>query len=543
MTQTSNLSSQQANSQTSASGQTQRTVTKTNPATGEVLATYPAAGAVEVTAAVSSARQATESWNATPPKRRAKVLLACASAIYRQADALAELISLETGKPRKDALEGDVLTAMNVFRYYAKHGPALLAEKTLPPDRMSFLMGRLHRERRTALGLVAVISPWNYPLAIAASGIATTLMAGNTVVFKPSELTPGVGQALYALVSAALAHGGHERSILQLLQGDGETGALLTDSDVDAVIFTGSTRIGREIQQKMAVRNKVCSLELGSSDPCLLLPYTNLESAASYILWGRFVNAGQACSAIKRVYVHQSQEAELLALLQRKIERLRVDEPFSEAVHVGPVISERQLEALEHQVREAVAGGAVVLAGGQRLDRSGYFMAPTLVSRVSAECGLLREEVFGPVLPVVPYTDLSQAISWANDTPYGLTASVFGPDAVAVARRLNFGSVVINDAGSGNYAIPAVPWCGWNASGPGTSHGPHALLDLTRRQIVSTNLMALLPGFSAAPWLFSHRPHGGLGRVLLNICAGGKTRLLNPLLLWELWRNRASRKI
>lgn len=521
-------------------------IEKINPANGSLIRTYEIADAEAVHHAVIRARAALPSWWATPLALRSKVLKTAMELLYQRSDAVARLISEETGKPLADALEGDIGTALSVLGYYAELGPKRLKPKAIAPDLISIITGRVHWETYHPRGVIAVISPWNYPLAIPASGLATALMAGNTVVLKPSELTPGTGDALVSILHEALQRHQLPKEIVQLIIGDGSTGAALVSADIDGVIFTGSDCTGRIIQGSLAERGLWSSLELGGSDAMIVLDGCDLEKAASYAVWGRYTNAGQACASVKRLLVPEQHLEPLLRHLQDKIAKLKVGPPDNPNHHVGPLISEAQLNILEVQVDDALAKGAKLLAGGKRIAREGWFFEPTLLSQIPASARILTEEVFGPVLPVLPYKTIEEAIQVVNSSAFGLTASVFGPvmKARALAGQLECGTVVINDVGPSNYAMPCAPWGGWKNSGSGVSHGERALLELSRLQVISINQLFQMPGFHKPLWHFGRQSQGLQSRSRAVLAFSSKhVSMWNPKTWLAFWQHRASTKI
>lgn len=520
--------------------------TKLNPATGQPIQEYRITTPEEVVQAVARSKEAESQWQALSLKRRAAILRRVAQAFLDRADTLARLVSTETGKPLKDALETDVTIAASILNYYAANGPRALREKRLPPDG-SLLMGRIHYERRVPMGTVAVISPWNFPLAIPVSGLAAALMAGNTAVLKPSELTPGCGVAIGEIFREVFKNEGLPEDIVQVVVGDGSTGAALVNADIDHCIFTGSTATGYGIREALTRRNIGCSLELGGSCPMIVLDSaSDLDAVTSYALWSRFVNSGQACAAVKRLYVPESRHDEAVELLKRKMEALTLGDPDTPGVHLGPLISETQRRQLAEQVDDAVKRGAIVETGGEIPDRPGWFYPPTLLTRVPEDARILREETFGPVLPVIPYKTTDEAVQKANATQYGLTASVFGdPDeANRVARQLEAGLVAVNDVGMTDYVFAAIPWSGWKQSGPGVSHSVRAVLDLTRSQTVTVNLLYLLPFTRKQPWHFGNGDDPAFSKTIMKFMGGRCIfHKLNPAMLFGLWRHRSSKKI
>lgn len=519
---------------------------KLNPANGEVLRKYPCAESGEIAEIVGRSRVQAKVWAEVSSGRRARVLSRVADMVCESRDALATLISTETGKPYCQALEGDLLPAVSILRYYAENGPKILRERRMPLDK-SLLMGRVHVRRRVPYGVCGVISPWNFPFAIPVSGVSAALMGGNTVVLKPSEMTPGVGMAVVDLFRMALAREGFSQEGVQVVLGMGETGALLAESDIDHMIFTGGGVTGAKVLAVMQSRGKSASLELGGSDPMIVLPGADLDAVTSYAVWGRLTNSGQACAALKRLLVPREVEAEVLGLLKRKMERLRVGPPWEVESQLGPLISERQRELIKAQVDDALGRGAELVTGGHgALPGEGYYYPPTVLGGVSLEARVMREEVFGPVLPVVGYGEVSEAIEIANGLPYGLGASVFGEgaEAVRVADRLEVGMVGINDLPTMGYALPVLPWSGWKGSGPGVSHGESGLEAVTREQVRTRNWMWEVPWMRKQFWHFGEKPDADFSRALVRSFASEGLRDKVSWRLWvALWRNRASRKL
>lgn len=520
---------------------------KYNPSTGERLKQYTATAEEALPAIVSSAKAAQTALGKARLSTRAQVLKTVARLLYEQADAVAALISQEIGKPLADALEADIGPALSALTYYAQHGPKRLRPKPIAPDPISLITARTHQEHYHPRGVIAIISPWNYPIAIATGGIAAAVMAGNAVILKPSEHAPACGLKLVALFQQALQHHHLPAECVQVALGDGQTGAALLEQRIDGVIFTGSEAVGQRIQRIAGERNLWSSLELGGSDAMIVLPNCDLELAASYALWGRFANAGQACAATKRLLVHAQDEERLLQHLRQKIAQLRVGPPQAGDSHLGPLISQTQRETVDTQVQDAIAQGATVLAGGRRIDRPGWFYEPTLLCKIPATAQILNEEVFGPVLPVITYQTLEEAVASVNASPFGLTTSMMGDVRLAqeLAPQLQCGTVVINDAGTSNFAMLCAPWGGWKKSGSGSSHGQQALIDLSQKQIVSVNQSRSIPGLSKPLWQFAKNPANWRSRTkaVLAFCARNPLAIANPRTWLAFWEHRASTKL
>ncbi len=520
---------------------------KFDPASGRLLGSYPVTKKPAVDSAINQARQAFIQWQNVPPHKRAAVLKETARLIRENADDIARLISRETGKPLKESLESDILTAVNVLNFYARQGPKALADRRLPADRFT-LLGRVSYERRVPYGVVGIISPWNYPFAIPVSGIAASLMGGNTAVLKPSELTPATGEKIGHLFQQALKNKGLPPEVVRVVTGDGATGKALVNADIDYMIFTGSARTGYAIRNALQARGIEASLELGGSDPMIILENADdLDAITSYALWGRFTNTGQTCAAVKRLFVPASRHEDVLSLLKEKIGQLRQGSPENPGHHVGPLLNEAQLREVDAQVKDAVARGARIVIGGKIRPGDGWYYEPTLLADVPPDARVMTEEVFGPVLPVAAYDTVDEAVRLANASPYGLTGSVFGPrrEAEKIARQLHAGVVAVNDTGTTQYGTPAVTWQGWKQSGPGRSHGLHGLLETTRLQTVVKNYLFDVPLFRKQPWHFSKNGADlPFSESLVENFGGDSGRgILKLSFLRKLLRNRSSEKI
>lgn len=454
-----------------------------NPADGTVLGTVAVADAVAVQAAIAAARAALPAWRELGASGRARHLRRLATELARSRHELATTLSHENGKPLGDAM-AEVFSAAEFLSYYARHAGHMLA------DEPTQVLNPLLRNHKTYLtyepkGVVGVISPWNYPLLLAMASITGALAAGNVVVHKPSEWTPLVALALQAAVRRA----GLPAGVLEVVCGDGRTGAALVAGPVDHVCFTGSVATGRLVAAHCAERLITCTLELGGKDPALVLEPFDLEFTAQGVVWAAFTNTGQACASIERLYVPRARAAELTERIVARVRALRVgpgDRPTSQ---VGPLVNAQQLAKVAAQVEDAVARGARVLTGGKVLPGPGFWYAPTVLVDVTSDMLLLQEETFGPVLPILPYDDLAEAVRSANDSPFGLSATVWSSDltrAEAIARRLETGSVWVN-GGLDSYGNPATPRGGFKESGLGRVGGRRGLMDLVEPRLIDIN--------------------------------------------------------
>jgi succinate-semialdehyde dehydrogenase/glutarate-semialdehyde dehydrogenase len=349
--------------------------------------------------------------------------------------------------------------------------------------------GKLLRE---PYGVIGIIAPWNYPFSIPAIETLAALVTGNAVVLKPSEFTPLIAQELERLFLAA----GLDSSLLQVVVGEGPTGAALLESPVDKLIFTGSVATGRRVGEAAARRLLPVVLELGGKDPMIVLDDANLEIAASGAMWGAFMNAGQTCLSVERCYVHRSLYEPFLQKCREKIARLRVGNGIGSEVEIGPMIHERQLKIVESQVNDAVLRGARLLAGGKRLTELGpNFYAPTLLADVTSDMRLMQEETFGPVLPVTPFDSDEEAVSLANDSDFGLAASVWTHNrsrGEAMAARIKAGTVMLNDMVS-CFGIAEAPHGGFKQSGIGRTHGEMGLEEMVQTKYVDVDLVPGMP--------------------------------------------------
>lgn len=462
-----------------------RTLASLNPATLETIGEVPIASPQDVAHAVARARDAQRMWAERTPSERAKVMRRAADVTAAWAEDLARACSIEGGKPMFESYASEVLPTAETFRWLAKFAPRYLAPERLKHASVFFKTKRSWLMFEP-LGVVGIISPWNYPLSIPATETAFALAAGNGVVLKPSEHTPLIAERLHDLLTEA----GVPRELVQIVHGEGDVGAALIDARPDRVQFTGSVRTGYRVAAMAGERGIPVTLELGGKDAMIVRHDADVDKAVSGALFGAFFNAGQTCCSVERLYVHREVADEFTTKLAERARGLRVGDPLAPTTDVGPMIHDAQRGIVLSHVEEAEAAGAKRLSGGL-VDTGlpGAFFAPAVLADVPDDARVMREETFGPVLPIRVVDSDDEAVRLANDSEYGLTASVWTrdvPAAKALAARIEAGTVLVNDVLYA-YASPDAPWGGVKSSGTGRTHSRFGLHELVNVKHVSVD--------------------------------------------------------
>ncbi|HUB09167.1 MAG TPA: aldehyde dehydrogenase family protein [Myxococcales bacterium] len=467
-------------------------IRNTEPATGAPLPEIEVMPAQEVRGVVARAREAQKGWAALGFGERRRRLSAFKNLLMDRADEVGAVVHRENGKPLFEAITHDVVPVAMLTSYYARKAKSILRDRRIAAPLFPHKRSYVRYEPR---GVIGVIAPWNFPFSLPVGEVVTALAAGNAVVVKPSEFTPLVmleGKKL-------LVEAGIPEDLVGVVPGFGPTGAALIESGVDMVVFIGSGATGRKIAAACGERLIPCVLELGGKDPAIVCADADLEKAARTVVFGAFANSGQVCASVERVYVDRRIAEPFTARVVELAKGLRQGDGD---VDVGAMTTPAQLGIVRRQVDEAVAQGAKVLTGGHAVEGKGRFFEPTVLTDVNAGMAVMREETFGPVLPIVAYDSEDDAVRLANDTTYGLNAYVFSKDrgrAERLANRIEAGTVMVNDV-LYTHGVPEWPWGGVKSSGIGRTHGAEALREMCRMRHVNVERVAVTP-----PWLYPYR--------------------------------------
>jgi acyl-CoA reductase-like NAD-dependent aldehyde dehydrogenase len=465
-----------------------------NPTTGERLGSVPVTRPGDVAHVVDDVAVVQPFWAQLTLRDRARYLARAAQVLIDEADEIRDLVVREQGKPRNEVFSMEVLPTIDALQWIGRAGMQLLAEERIKMPQLFF------KTKRSAftyepLGVVGVISPWNYPWSIPFGEVAMALMAGNGVVLKPASLTPLLGERIAQVFERA----GVPEGLIRVVHGPG-TGPALVRARVAKVFFTGSVETGRGVGEVCARQLKGSVLELGGKDPMIVLPDANIEHAIAGALWGGFANAGQTCAGIERVYVMREVADRFISGVIEGAQQLSVGDPLGWSTEIGPMVSREQYELVDELVQDAVASGAQLRCGGpvspEGLDR-GDFYAPTVLTGVTHRMRIMREEIFGPVLPIIVVESEDEAVALANDSDFGLGASVWTsdrPKGQRIARELESGMVWINDHMFSHGACQC-SWGGVKDSGLGRTHSKFGLYEC-----VNVKLRVWEPSTIRNPW-------------------------------------------
>lgn len=461
-----------------------------SPATTKKLGAVEVCSPLEVRAAVQKGREAFRVWSALSLKQRAEVLLSARDLFLQHREELVELICLENGKPRLEALV-EITYVCDVMTFYAKQGRRFLKPQGVTPH-------LLRNKKVTTIynprGVIGMITPWNFPLILTIGEAIPALMAGNAVVIKPSEWTPLIAERGAALLQQAFAAAGLPPQILQTVNGYGDTGGALVD-EADMIAFTGSIRTGKAVAARAAQRLIPVSLELGGKDPMIVLRDADIERATNAAVWGAFTNSGQVCISVERVYVEDAIAEEFTRRVVEKTQALRQGSDVTEIntnhrVDVGAMTFPKQMETVEAHVADARAHGAQILTGGRRNpDLPGRFYEPTVLAGVDHSMKIMTDETFGPVLPIMRVKNADEALRLANDTVYGLNASVWTRDKAKgerLAAKVEAGVTCVNDVLVG-FGVTDAPSGGLKESGIGKRHGAEGIRRFCHQQVIVTD--------------------------------------------------------
>jgi acyl-CoA reductase-like NAD-dependent aldehyde dehydrogenase len=474
------------------------TIPSIDPATGKILTHFEKTPTAALPEIVSMARAAQSVWCAVPVERRCAQLRLLRERMMALRDVLADAVVAESGKPRVEALFADLFVALDTAQYFAKNGPRLLQSERVPhhSSAAKAKSGRLFYE---PVGVIGMISSWNYPLAIPLGQIIPAVATGNAVVAKTSDFTPQCG----ALIEGLFADAGFPKNLVTVIQGGGEVGQALIDAAPDKIMFTGSVASGRRVAEACAKKLIPSVLELGGKDAMIVLADANVDVAASAAVWGSYTNCGQVCLSVERIFVEQPVEEKFLALCVEKTKKLRLGPGCDPATDVGPLIRPQHVQRMSDLVNDAVARGARVLCGGKpRPDLGANFFAPAVIAGVNRGMKLFEEETFGPILAVQSVEDAEEAVVRANDSTFALAASVWTSDGKrgqAIAARLRAGAVMVNDAIS-YFGIAEAPHGGCGASGWGRTHGTAGVREMVQQKYIDVDR---LPG-REKPWWYRY---------------------------------------
>ena len=454
-------------------------LTSINPHDQSVVGELEISTPEDVKNAVRKAKNAFKSWRFVAVEKRVKFIKKYRDNVVKHQDEIAKLATLEMGKPIGQSKD-DVAGELSFLDYYIENAPKVLSDETVYQKKNEHF-----RITYEPYGVCACIAPWNYPLAMANSGIIPALLAGNTIILKPSEYT----SLSQKIVIDLLNETGLPVGVANLVIGRGEIGKALIGEDIDLVWFTGSTKVGQEIYETCGKKFIKVLLEMGGSSPGIIFADADLKLTLDNLYWARFLNCGQVCTAVKRLFVEKPVYDQVVKLFVERLKTVTVGNPIDPATDIGPLVSRKQLESLKVQVADACEKGAKIEIGGkqpkdQALAKGNYF-EPTVLTNIKHDMKVLTEEVFGPVLPIIPFETEEEAVQMANTTDYGLSAEVYTKDikkGERVAKQINAGTVAIN---TDNFFKPECPFGGYKKSGMGREYGEIGMKEFSQVKMIA----------------------------------------------------------
>lgn len=500
------------------------TLQSIDPATGAIYASVEPTALAEIPEIMARSRQAQVLWAAQSVAARCAVIRRLCESLYARRTDLAEAVTRETGKPHVEALFSDVLISLETAKYYARFGPKLLADERVPHHNVAVLAksGRLRFE---PYGVIAIIAPWNYPLAIALSQVIPAIAAGNCVVLKPSELTPACGQMIFECFEAA----GFPADLLQVVQGAGEAASALIEARPDKVFFTGSVNTGRKVAEACARQLIPSVLELGGKDAMIVLADADIDAATSAAVWGGFTNCGQACISVQRIYAEQPIAEQFAERCAAKTKLLRLGPGSDPENEIAPMVRTNSSDHIEAQLLDATQKGAHILTGGwRRPDLGPNYFEPAVLTNVNHSMRLMQDETFGPVIAIQSVQSADEAVALANDSVFGLSASVWSKDRRRgrhIAESIRAGAVMVNDVAS-YFGMAEAPHGGHGLSGWGRAHSRVGLLEMVQVKYLDVDL---LPRWPKAWWFGYNSEVAAVAEQFIDFCyAPG---------WWQRWRN------
>lgn len=475
------------------------TLSVRNPGTGEMLRELPFTDSAEISSLYQRANEVQKKWALVPVKERAAKLLDLRETLINRIDDLSELISKENGKPRFEAMTNEIFATIELCTYFAARGPKVLQDDSIP---MGLMKHRASYLNYWPLGVITVITPWNYPFLLPMGELVMAVLAGNAVLFKPSEITPLIGLKIQEMFEEA----GFPKGLITTVIGDGKTGAALIEHKPAKVFFTGSVATGKKIMRAASENLTPVNLELGGKDPMIILADADIDFATSAALWGAFSNSGQICASIERIIVHESIAVEFKSGLKAKLATLRQGLSQGGINDLGPITFEKQKDVYEAQIKQAQDRGAEFISGGT-FSPDRRFLKPTIVSGKNIEdLDIYNEETFGPVVAITTFSSIDEAIEKANRSRYGLLASIITRNlslAESIAKRLEVGTVTINEVVY-TAGLPETPWGGVKETGFGRKHSARGLFEFvnTRHIHKPKNSLFIFKSF----WWFPYSP-------------------------------------